>query len=174
MSEQKIVTPKFLTTKVATQATKTVLAAVIDPYTFGYIGHVACHIVVLAPALIDEYPDSVNWPKAPLQPCNIYEFSLNKGPEWTASYDEIARGKALQCWHNQNDDRTDIMPHLLFPGNTPLWGAVKRNGIVVACSGFEAWFDKMISGMIADICIALAYDAWMKSEDKKDAGVFLT
>jgi len=43
-------------------------------------------------------------------------------------------------------------------------GGVKRYGIVVACSGFPPHFDKMFSGMIADMCIGLAYDYWARAK----------
>ncbi|PIQ68706.1 MAG: hypothetical protein COV91_02745 [Candidatus Taylorbacteria bacterium CG11_big_fil_rev_8_21_14_0_20_46_11] len=83
-------------------------------------------------------------------------------------------GKAIQLWHDRNDDRTNIMPHLLFSGDTVYWGGVKRHGIVVACSGVQPWFDKMFSGMIADMLVGIAYNAWMLSEDKRQGVDFLT
>ena len=66
------------------------------------------------------------------------------------------------------------MPHLLFTGETPYWGGVKRRGIVVTCSGVQPWFDKMVSGMIADAMVALAYDAWMNSQIINGQVDFLT
>jgi len=81
---------------------------------------------------------------------------------------------ALQLWHGRNDDRTDRIPHLLFPGDTPCWGGVKRHGIVVTCSGFQPHFGKMFSGMVADMCIGLSYNAWDQTKDDfvKSRGVF--
>ena len=66
------------------------------------------------------------------------------------------------------------MPHLLFLGDTPYWGGVKREGIVVACSGVQPHFDRMIAGMVADGLIAMAYELWMTSEDKQEGASFLS
>ena len=118
----------------------------------------------------EDYP---SYPNLPLKPHVFYEHSFGK-EEWTHKFDDIARCKALQLWHERNDDRTDCRPLLLFPGDTPFWGGVKRHGIVVACSGVQPWFDKMISGMVADMIDAYAYNEWMESEDRKNAVDFLT
>src|SRR3989338_7336273 len=71
--------------------------------------------------------------------------------------------KELQLWHDRNDDRSEIIPHLLFPGDAPFWGGAKRRGIVVACSGIQPWLDKLVSGMVADLIVAIAYNAWMQN-----------
>jgi hypothetical protein len=127
------------------------------------------HIIVMVPGVEDvreeEYPD---YPKYPLYPVVFYEHSLGASTEWKYPFDSIARCKAQQLWRSQNDGRTDCEPHLLFPDDTPFWGGVKRQSIVVACSGYKPYLDKMISGMIADMIIALSYHAWMTSADHKD------
>ncbi|MFZ2484670.1 MAG: hypothetical protein WAW81_01880 [Minisyncoccia bacterium] len=126
-----------------------------------------CHIVVLVPAMKKVSRD---YPNHLIKPHVLLEHSFGPRSEWPWKFDEIARSKALQLWH----DRLDVMPHLLSPGDTPFWGGVKRHGIVVACSGVQPWFDKMISGMVADTCVALAQDCWENSQDKKDDVCFLT
>ena len=158
--------PKFLTKEVAEVAVKAVWNAV-KPCENGFLKRNACHIVILVQEIeVSEESDVVNiYPNCPIRPYVLFEKSI-KGDVWTADYTDIARCKALQLWQERNDDRTDIIPHLLFPGDSPFYGGVKRGGIVVACAGVQSWFDKMISGMIADMCIALAYDAWMTSKDK--------
>jgi hypothetical protein len=168
MSEKAVLTPKFLTPGLLEQAVGLVIDMVGNrPPLKDIVKFRGCHIVVLVPSMEDaraeDYP---NWPDYPSRPHPIYERSINKDA-WTANYDDIAKCKALQLWHDRNDDRTDIMPHLLFAGDTRHYGGVKRHGIVVTCSGVDPWFDKMISGMIADMIIALSYDAWMKSEENK-------
>lgn len=117
-----------------------------------------------------DYPD---YPNYVITPTVLYEASLNR-ELWTGEYDNIARCKGLQLWHDRNDDRTDVMPHLLFPGDTPFWGGVKRRGIVVSGSGIQSHFDKMICGMVADMIVAMAYDAWMTSKDREDKLAFLS
>jgi hypothetical protein len=89
-------------------------------------------------------------------------------------YDSIAKCKALQLWQGRNDDRTDIAPHLMFAGDAPYYGGVKRHGIVVTCSGVQPWFDKMISAMICEMLVGLAYNAWMVSDDKMRGASWLT
>jgi hypothetical protein len=172
----KLVTPKFLTQELAKLAVESVLSAVMKPSPVGeLIKRQACHIVILAPAMKDDreadYPD---WPNYALVPQLLYEQSVGDRKDWTAKYDDVARCKALQLWHERNDDRSDIIPHLLFPGDAPVWGGVRRHGIIVACAGIQCWFDKMIAGMTADMLIGLAYNAWMTSDDKKNNVPWLT
>ena len=108
-------------------------------------------------------------PGYPCQPVLLYEQSFGTIADWEHRYGIIARSKAIQLWTGRNDGRTDNQPHLLFPGDTPYWGGVKRNGIVVACSGVQPWFDQMISGMTIDAMVALAYDAYKTDELAEDA-----
>lgn len=178
-----ILTPKFLTKQVAAIAVEQVLSitvlsrAPIAEYlnlTELFKRHV-CHIVILVPSMVDDresdYPE---WPDYDVIPHLLYEHSIGDKSGWEYPFDNIARCKALQLWHGRNDDRTDCMPHLLFPGDTPFWGGVKRHGIVVTCSGVQPWFDKMTSGMIADMCIGLAYNQWMTGFDRNDDRNFLS
>jgi hypothetical protein len=172
MSEGMLL-PKFLTKEIAEHAVSTVINAVFSE-NFGLAKRHACHIVVIVPSMKDDraadYPD---YPNYVISPAVLYEESINR-TLWTGEYDNIARCKGLQLWHDRNDDRTDVVPHLLFPGDTPFWGGVKRRGIVVACSGIQSWFDKMIAGMVADMIVAMAYNAWMTSKDREDKIAFLT
>ena len=198
---QDLLLPKFLTPDIASFAIRTTLRSIEHgaPLFSGAITNfpmrrrscdvchcscIMCHTVVLVPAMKDErvegYP---SWPDYQLHAHLLYEHSEHKscdnGPNasdnvWPYKFDDIARCKALQLWHNRNDDRTDIRPHLLFPGDTPFWGGVKRNDIVVATSGVQPYFDKMISGMVADMCVAMAHDAWLKGQDHESGVDFLS
>jgi len=174
--ETSTVTPKLLSAYLVEQVVKHVLGS-FEPSNKIHVeieGIETCHIVVLVPAMKDDRAnDYPSWPNYQLQPHCMYEQSVGSKENWSHKFDDIARCKALQLWHDRNDDRTDCMPHLLFPGDTPYWGGVKRHGIVVTCSGVDPWFDKMISGMIADMIIAFAYNGWMKGEDKKYDRSFL-
>ena len=168
--------PKFLTANMAKSAVDFVHGVVSGIMPAGFSPkRKACHIVVLVPEMeataqgaspqvqiIYKYPDY------PVRPIVLFEKSFgDKKKEWTADYADIARCKAFKLWHGHNDGRTDILPHLMYHGDCPFWGGVKRDGIVVACSGVEPWFDRMIAGMVADMLVAGAYHAWMKSDDKK-------
>ncbi len=170
MDEQRL-TPKFLTRRIAEHAITAVAHLV---FSDAPLKRKAFHIVVLVPSMKDERADDYpSYPNLPIEPQVLYEQSFSK-ETWPVKFDDIAKCKALQLWHGRNDDRTDVMPHLLFSGDAPFWGGVKREGIVVACSGVQPCFDKMISGMVADMIIALAYNEWKESDDRKNDVDFLT
>ena len=166
----ELLIPKYLTKAIALQAIYVALYAVM-----GKNGPLRprpkrnhCHIVILVPGMEDacegEYPD---WPNYPLTPVLLCEYGYNCGDAWEHPYDSIARCKALQLWTGRNDGRAGVIPHLLFPGDTPYWGGVKRDGIVVACSGVEPYFDRLIAGIVCDTLIALAHDAYEKDPERK-------
>lgn len=170
--------PKFLTKEVVSSAAHTAIRSV-NELVFSSapvkIEIETCCVVVLVPAMGDdrvmEYAD---WPNHPIQPHSIeycYNRNVGKAAPELARYQSIAQCKALQLWHGRNDGGTDTQPHLLFRGDTPYWGGVRRDGIAVACSGLEPHFDRMIAGMTADICIALSYQAyveWAKGNSDRD------
>ncbi len=171
----KMATPKFLTVEIAKTAVDAMLRATMcNPEILKLLKRRDCHIVILVPSTEDardaDFPD---WPNYELKPHCLYEHSVGDKKEWKFNFDDIARCKALQLWQGRNDDRSDVIPHLLFAGDAPFWGGVKRQGIVVTCSGVQPWFDKMIAGMIADMLIGLTYNAWMTSDDKKNDATFL-
>ena len=133
-----------------------------------------CHVVVLGPGMqVVSEAGPLEWPNYPLKPVVVYETSLGDKAAWPYKFDEIARCKAIQLWQDRNDGGSAIQPHLLFPGDAPYWGGVKRKGLVSVCSGFKEHVDRMIAGMLADLFIGLAYDAWVKSPDKRDDVCFL-
>ena len=176
MSEE-LCTPKFLTQRLASLAVEGARHTVYEgPLRFILEAkRQQFHTVILVPGIKDDRPDYPDWPNYQLQPVVLYEYTFGDVSKFPHPFIDIARCKALQLWHDRNDDRTEIIPHLLFPGDTPFWGGVKRHGIVVACSGIQPWLDKLISGMVTDLLVALAYDAWMNSLDKADDDLcFLT
>ena len=176
MSEQ-LVTTKFLTRGIAAMVVDSIVALAMGNLSAisSFMKRKMCHIVILVPAMKDVHPKGLYpvWSNRPLQPHVLYEHSVGK-TEWLWEFDSIAQSKAFQLWQDRNDGRTDNMPHLLFPGDTPYWGGVKRDGIVVACSGVQPWFDRMIAGMVADGLIAVAHELWMKSDDRKNEVSFLS
>ncbi len=171
MTKERL-TPKFLTREVANLAVNAVLRMVMEPPGAVIFNpkRRQCYIVVLVPSISHDS----KWPNYLVEALVLYEHSVGMQSEWEHPFDEIARRKAAQLWQGRNDDRTDSMPHLLVHNDTPFWGGVKRNGIVVACSGVQPWLDKMIAGMVADACIALAYEEWIASEDRAKGVDFLT
>jgi hypothetical protein len=167
-------TPKFLTKQIAKQAVKSVLKTVFKTPIGELLEQQDLHIVVLVPAMKNDWSSVFpQWPNYEIEPTALYQKSVGDRKKWKYPFDDLARNKALQLWQGRNDDRTDIMPHLLFSGDVPYWGGVKRHSVVVTCSGPSPWLDKMISGMIADMIVGLAYDAWMKSPEKKAGEVLI-
>lgn len=167
---QQLLTPKYLTKEIAEQAVNLVLHAVMSEGSTlrSRLKRNQLHIAVLVPAMQDHlasaFPD---WPDYPLKPVTLYEHSVGDPTTWLrCRFDKIARSKALQWWTGRNDDHAGVIPHLLFLGDTFYWGGVKRQGIVVTCSGVQPWFDRMIAGMIADALIALAHDAYENDEER--------
>ncbi len=171
MNEEKTkrITPKFLTAEVGRMAVNTVIDAVVFGHELGIteldsvsdlMKRKACHVIILGPDIMDDGPAYPTYPVYPNNAHVIYEDSFGRKEEWTAKYDEIARCKALQLWNDRNFGGMGGAAHLLFSGDTYFWGGVKREGIVVACSGVQPWFDRMIAGMIADLCIGIARDAF--------------
>ena len=168
----KLLSPLFLTKTMAENAIGAAVDAAQSNRLGVYLKHNMCHVVILVPAMNDG--GGVGYPNYPIQPHLLAELGFGEKEKWPHDFSNIAQCKALQLWHNRNDGGTDVKPHLLFSGDTPFWGGVKRDGIVVACSGVQPWFDRMIAGMTADVCIALAYNAWMKSLDKAKGVDFVT
>jgi hypothetical protein len=179
---EKLMTPKFMTVRAASTAVTATFDAVFGlPNLPGLLRddlrprRDECHVVILVPGTIDHYEQNFpNWPDYPIKPVLLYEESRGDPAKFEHPFDEIARCKAMQLWTDRNDDRTDNIPHLMFRGDTPYWGGVKRREIVVACSGVQPCIDKLISGMVADMLVALAHSAWMESEDKAKEVSFLT
>lgn len=171
-----MLTPKFLNWRSADLAVESVLRLVMENERLSHIPkRKMCHIIVLGPSMKDDRETNYkDWPNYQIEPIVLYDQSYGNRSLWTAKYDEIAKCKALQLWHDRNDGRTSVMPHLLFPGDTPYWGGVKREGIVVACSGLQPYLDRMIAGMTADMIIGYAYHQFATSEDVKEGVDFLT
>jgi hypothetical protein len=107
------------------------------------------HIVVLQPLAS---PVSARFEEAIL-----YEHSINR-PNWDADYARFARAKAQLSWRTAMDSHAvqALRPHLVAPGDTLLWGSVYLDGLVVAVSGMQPWFDEALAGVIACCLRAVA------------------
>lgn len=166
-----LLTPKFLTAQVAKRAVRAALdAASYMPDIFSQGAR--HHIVILVPGMVDDRPDYAAWPHYDIKPVCLYE---ERQPEpFSTAGDirrDIARCKALQLWHGRSDG--GMQPHLLFAGDTPYWGGVRRQGIVAACCGYKPYYDEMICGVAVDAMVAMAQHAWLNSDDKKEGRDFL-
>lgn len=161
-----LLTPKFLTREIAEEAVGIALQTAITSSIKDRVKGMDCHVVVIVPSMEDDRSENYpKWPNYPIIPFPLYQRSVGQKKDWPRPYDEIAMCKGLQLWTKRNDGRTSPIPHLLFPGDTPFWGGVDRNGFIVACSGFRSWFDTMVSGISSDIMVALAHEAYVKDPD---------
>jgi hypothetical protein len=81
----------------------------------------------------------------------LYEHAVGDRAKWDADYAGFARAKALVAWRNGMDGHLvqELRPHLLREQDTVLWGSVAIDGIVVAVSGANAWYDEAFAGTIA-------------------------
>lgn len=161
------VPPKYLTPELVEEAmdfayrvvlgkSKAALFTEENPFS-----HSNCHIVVLVPAL---NALGGKWPNYSMR-SHPFEKSFGEPKSyWKRPYDEIAQCKAFQMWTGRSDG-SSIRPHLLFPGDTPFWGGVRREGIVVTCSGQPQHIDRLISGITADTIQALAFIAYESDPD---------
>jgi hypothetical protein len=158
--------PKYLTEKMVILVVNTTLQMVTNekglmPEGLAWYQHL--HIVILVPVLSEA---SSQYPHHQVQPGILYERSVGDKCGWTRPYDEIARRNALQLWQERIDSESGNNPHFLFFEDALSRGGVKRRGLVVACAGTQPWFDRMVAGIIADVLIALAHDAYEKRREK--------
>ena len=124
------------------------------------------HVVVLVPSLHDGVK----------KPYMLRELSSGHMHQKDCPHDliTIARLGALQLWYDLNYLDKGVIPQELPPHVMPLWGGVKRDGIVVVCAGgVKPWFNRLIAGIVADICIANAYDKWVVQSPDKDSLYFM-
>lgn len=163
---KNLLTPKYLTPEIARRAIAVAVKAVMQGEDIP-VKRNHCHVVVLVPGMQDDRAtDYPNWPDYPTTAVMLAEESFGDQEAWEHPYDNIARCKALQLYTDRNDGRAGIIPHLVFSGDTPYWGGVKRDGIVVACSGVQPWFDRLIAGIVTDTIIALAHHAYETDEGR--------
>lgn len=186
MSENNLSSPAYLTVEMAEAAVEAVVEAILQPAQDSKLAHAAsflrpkrnqCHVVVVVPGTSGVIEPDIcpNWmEQLQVKPLVLFEKSFfGERDELDANFGAFARLKAHQLWYDRNDDRTGILPHLLYQGDTIYWGGVKRLGIVVTCSGIQPYIDKMISGMVADMLVTMAYEAWMTSPEVSEHRHFI-
>ncbi|MDT6963332.1 hypothetical protein QTN24_17675 [Cupriavidus sp. SZY C1] len=87
----------------------------------------------------------------------LHEHSLPSRDRWDADYAHYAREKARLTWRTQVDSGQlmDRAPHLLCVGDTVLAGAIVLDGIVVAVSGANGWYDEAFARCVASLLRAV-------------------
>ena len=74
--------------------------------------------------------------------------------KWKLDYEAMALSKAEKSVRTGKSS-VNIEAHYLREGDTPYWGSVVLDDIVVACSGVESHYDEMFSMWIASTIKAL-------------------
>jgi hypothetical protein len=110
----------------------------------------AAHAVVMRPG---SRPGGMSFEEAIL-----YEESFGDVARWDADYAGFARAKAKVAWCAQLDSQKvrDAAPQLLATGDTLLGGGVHIDGMTIAVSGMQAWFDEALAASVAWFLRALA------------------
>lgn len=90
----------------------------------------------------------------------LHEHSLPSRERWDADYAAYARDKARLAWQTGTDtgQLATRAPHLLRAGDTVLAGGVVVDGIVVAVSGANGWFDEAFARSVACLLRAVAFE----------------
>jgi hypothetical protein len=122
------------------------------------------HLVVMNPGLT---PTETSFENAIL-----YEHSVGDRNAWDADYQRFARAKARIAWSTGQDSRVVQMlrPHLLARGDTILWGSALVDGVIVAASGAQPWYDEAFAGVLAYWLKACAYQ---RAQERKPGALFL-
>jgi hypothetical protein len=81
----------------------------------------------------------------------LYEHAVGDQERWDADYRGFALAKARIAWRTGIDSHIvqEQRPYLLEAGDTLLWGSVAMDGLVVAASGADAWYDEAYAGAVA-------------------------
>jgi len=84
----------------------------------------------------------------------LYEHAVGDRSQWDADYRSFAVAKARVAWRTGMDSHIvqEQRPYLLQAGDTLLWGSVALDGIVVAASGADPWYDEAFAGAVA-LCL---------------------
>lgn len=84
----------------------------------------------------------------------LYEHAVGDRSKWDADYRSFAIAKARVAWRTGMDSHIvqEQRPYLLEAGDTVLWGSVALDGIVVAASGADPWYDEAFAGAVA-LCL---------------------
>lgn len=109
-------------------------------------------------------------PASANEPVPLYSLNLGNPDDWEYNYEYYAAGKAAVCLREKCDsDRVKSeRPFRYQPGDPPYAGGVYVEGLVVACSGVEGYFDQMIAHWIAAGCRAIATHRFQKEVIDQD------
>lgn len=109
-------------------------------------------------------------PASTNEPVLLYAKDIGDTDNWEYDYSGIAMGKAKLCLREKCDSEVvkNERPFRYQPGDPPFSGGVYVQGLVVACSGVEGYFDQMFACWIAAGCRAIATHRLEKEVIAKD------
>lgn len=101
------------------------------------------HVVVANPLISPGSLAKEEW----MQTGIFFEMSYGDVSSWDAPFDDIARSKAYLSWQHQMPTQhlQSRCPYLLQSGDTVYYGSAVEDRLVVAVSGFQPYFDAMVS-----------------------------
>jgi hypothetical protein len=110
---------------------------------FGYSEKDGFHFIILNPAF-------ERWSVKDVESAILLERFLGNN-DGKHNYREIALSKAGQAWRvgTSNAFVQSFAPALLEEGDTPYAGSFVCNGLVVAVSGLQPYFDELVANWIA-------------------------
>lgn len=132
----------------ARQALAFALPAIVAALDDSRVSGTAClSIVVLDPACAPGNGDA--------EPCVLLEYAVGR-ERWDVDYAAFARAKAATAWRTGHDGTwlLDRGVATLRAGDSLLRGSAVLDGIVVAVSGAQPWYDE---------AIALTVAAWLRA-----------
>lgn len=141
----------LLTKEVADKAIDLVIPVFNQLVESGVIERPHLHIVVLDPVYYDYNPDIFN-------DTILTNRNLGDIEAWEYPYNRFANCKARMTHKFKMPGQIIIerMPHLLKGHAIKYWGSAYLDGITVAASGVQPWFDQWVSDMVAVTCRALS------------------
>ena len=158
----------LLTREVAQRAVEFTLPAVQRLIETKVLKRGDLHIVIAQPFVPDNVKESF-WYKKGI----LYEHSLGDPEKWKYPFKKIARSKCYLSWrYGMPTQLLQVRaPHLLGSDSTIYYGSAVSDGLAVACSGVQSYFDQMISGWVLEACRALCIQGREALGEGKDGFV---
>lgn len=127
----------------AVQLARPMLDAALSNVSVGESGFL--HVVIMNPLALPGHCD--------FSDAILYEESIGDPAQWDADYGAFARGKARLSWRTglSSHEVVALQPHLLQAKDSRVWGSVCLDGIVVAVSGANPWFDEAFAATVASL-----------------------
>lgn len=137
----------YVTRETAKAAVEMVLPMIHEAMKKKEIGESGfLYLVVMNPALTPAH--------CSFEDAILYEYSVGDRQRWDADYAAYAYMKARAAWRTGRDGHAvhELFPHLMTAADPVLYGSVVVDGIVVAASGANPWYDEAFAGTVA-MCI---------------------